>query len=856
VEQGEETAQMRRTRDFKEFLRENYEAGRADIQHPDPQKRRRNPTIKFWTAMKYDTFKKRVKEEFQRWLQEQEAQRPRIQPGARIQNLDELRVGDVIGGSWGTKYKVIRKSPRSVVIKEVDNFGRFKNDREKRRNLNQMLRNRWQRHQDLKRPDVDYDKAKAYIDENHGFPPRDVTNKAKYKEWLKKKFVEGRRSPYRRLGDDEAQHQEALERHLNKILEERNVGDDWSWTPPPPVQVGQRIQHPLQVETGDFVEYYGRKYRILEADEDKIQVVEVDRNGRPRGNSRPFDKRYLKDYQVKRIEPVERPEVSLDQAKTFAAANMLVPPRNINSRTEYKKWLEEGFKEKRNSPYQGLGDDEVEHQRALEKQIKKILEERGIGPGWEWTPPDAPAIGEVYLNKFQARPGHFVKRWDDKYKILEVRDDGTVRGVLVDSNGRPVGEERTLSGMADGSARRIEEVKRPAVSEEKAKQFAEAYAKEPGRSVRDKEQYRKWLKKEFTGNRRSPYYALGDDETEHKQKLEEAIDKILEERSIGDDWKWTPPPLIQFPAQVDWGRHHDAIRRTAQQGEHVRHPDAPRGKKDARLGAQGINQSSRRRMQMPDGSHQDFVFKSARGEEDARTGCPPGTLHLREQAAYNLDRLLGDGVVVPPTISDGTGSYQQFQDGAFMWGRGDRRGIRDDALKRHEQVQRMIVLDVLQGHEDRHSSNMMFSWKNPNGPWTASNAQFHAIDNGYSFGHPDAKSGPWDFVVRHPWSNNVVRSVLEHIPDELHEKLKKVKTRDVIKTLVAGGLKNKSMLQAVAVKLKAMQNDPAVIGKMMRGRRDPKDAQQKFHWQAGREPLKLVSQAELDKILREIEELR
>jgi len=345
VEQGEETAQMRRTRDFKEFLRENYEAGRADIQHPDPQKRRRNPTIKFWTAMKYDTFKKRVKEEFQRWLQEQEAQRPRIQPGARIQNLDELRVGDVIGGSWGTKYKVIRKSPRSVVIKEVDNFGRFKNDREKRRNLNQMLRNRWQRHQDLKRPDVDYDKAKAYIDENHGFPPRDVTNKAKYKEWLKKKFVEGRRSPYRRLGDDEAQHQEALERHLNKILEERNVGDDWSWTPPPPVQVGQRIQHPLQVETGDFVEYYGRKYRILEADEDKIQVVEVDRNGRPRGNSRPFDKRYLKDYQVKRIEPVERPEVSLDQAKTFAAANMLVPPRNINSRTEYKKWLEEGKEE-------------------------------------------------------------------------------------------------------------------------------------------------------------------------------------------------------------------------------------------------------------------------------------------------------------------------------------------------------------------------------------------------------------------------------------------------------------------------------------------------------------------------------
>lgn len=833
--------------------------------------------------MKYPLFKKKVKEEFQRWRQEQEAQRPRIQPGERIQNLDQLRVGDVIGRGFGFKYRVVRKSPQSVVLKEIDQFGRPRNTREVRRSLNYILNNRWQRHEELKRPDVTYEKAKAFIDERLGFPPREIDTKKKYKRWLKDYLISNPRSPYRQLGDDETQHQQALERQLDQILEERGVGEDWEWQPPPRAQIGQRIRDPNQVKPGDFIERHGMRYRVLD-NRDDLKVVRVDPRGIPLEAPYHLPERTLKDYICTRIEAVTRPDVGFDKAKEFAEANLHSPPRNINTRTKYKEWLEKGFKEKDNSPYQALGDDEVEHQRALEKQINKILEERGIGAGWEWEAPEPPAIGSKYRDPYQMRPGHFLKgELDYLYKILEVDDDGRPKAIKVDRNGRPVGRSTTLSrtDVRSGRFTRIEEVKRPEVSDSDAEAFARQYAAQPGRDVRNKEQYKNWLTNLFKNEPQSPYYQLGDDETSYKEKLEQQVEKILEARGIDADWKWQPPPLITFPANSDWESKQDEILAVARKGQKV----GP----DRAIGGNGVNGAVRRKMEL-NGESKEYVFKSKykepgqpgsryRRQLSNKTGIPTGTMHNREQGAYELDRLLGAGTIIPATTSagdesletelarlrrsgasrteikrlqkriedEGPAAYQSWVDGMNTFAKGgwNLNRIPTEDLLRHQDVGRLLVMDVLMGHQDRHHGNVGFSWVDPNGPKTAQNLRIHGIDNGYALAETKSGQSPGDWDIRDAWDitgpnrQHLVRNYFANVPRDMQERLSRISTKDVAEALKRAGIKKASVLEAVAVRLAVLKNNPAALYSFI-SRNGSISGQKQFQYDSHHKPEKLL----------------
>lgn len=837
--------------------------------------------------MKYDTFKKRVKEEFARWIQEKEAQRPRLAPGGQIQSLDELRVGDIIGKGWGKKYKIDRISPKSLVMVEVDRFGRPKNNQKKRRTLQSLKRNRFQRLEDLSRPDVNYDKLKSFVDKRFIHPPRDVTNRRKYKEWLKKRIIERPSSPYEALGDDEQRHQEALERQLKQLLDERGIGEDWQWQPPSPVQVGQMVRHPLQVNSGDFVQIYDRKYRVLSSDDQQIELQRVDDNGRARGGSGRIPISQLQGGNVKRIEPVERPDVSFTKAKEFADKKFSFPPRDINTRAKYRDWLEERFKTEPNSPYQGLGDDEVEHKQALEKQIKKILKERGIGPDWEWEAPEPPAIGSKYRDSYQMRPGHFLKgTLGYLYKILEVDDDGRPKAIQVDRNGRPVGRSTTLSrtDVRNGRYTRVEEVKRPEVSDSDAQAFARQYAAQPGRDVRNKEQYKNWLTNLFKNEPQSPYYQLGDDETSYKEKLEQQVEKILEARGIDADWKWQPPPLITFPANPDWESKQDEILAVARKGQKVG-PDRAIGG----VGGNGVNGAVRRKMEL-NGESKEYVFKSKfkepgqpgsryRRQLRNKTGIPTGTMHNREQGAYELDRLLGAGTIIPATTSagdesletelarlrrsgasrteikrlqkriedEGPAAYQSWVDGmsTFASGGWNLNRIPTEDLLRHQDVGRLLVMDVLMGHQDRHHGNVGFSWVDPNGPKTAQNLRIHGIDNGYSLAETQPGQSPGDWDIRDAWDitgpnrQHLVRNYFANVPRDMQERLSRISTKDVAEALKRAGIKKASVLEAVAVRLAVLKNNPAALYSFM-SRNGSIIGQKQFQYYSHHKPEKLL----------------
>jgi hypothetical protein len=976
--------------------------------HPDPEKRRRrkeqdkDPTIKFISALKYDTFKAKVKREFEAWRQEAEAARPRRQVGDRIRSPDEARMGDFAEfytrQRGRAKYKVVGVTDKSILLRRVDSNGRFMSDRTTRFNKGRLRRVQVTRLDELKRKEIPFDQAKQFLDEQLGHPDRDVDTRKKYKAWMEKEFREGRRSPYLRLGDDEPEHQAQLKEHIKNLLEERGIGDDWSWTAPPHASMGQRVRDPFQLRKFDFIQYGASKYKVTDIEDDgRLRVQRVDSNGRPSGAPTTFDRDYLRTYNIKRIDEVKRPDISFDDAKRFADDKIGFPDRRVNSQQEYRAWLQEGF-ERSGSPFYQLGEDEEKHQKKLKKYLDKLLDERGVGAAWTWQPPPHADIGQLLKDPFQLHTGDFFSQNQNYgYKVLEIMDDGRVKAIKirndtgrpwgepsiferyrfernnykrvdeikrpdvsfeeakkfaddhigyapprvnsnseyrewleqkftgttsapfyqlgedetdhkakldqyigklleargvgsdwawepppqaemdqrvtdplqlrsgdfikysgvsggwkvaeitpdgkakmlrVDANGRPSGEEAyewDARKFNQAEYRRTEPIKRPEVTSEKARAFADQYLMEPGRAVRTQEKYREWLSSEFLNNTRSPYYQLGDDEPEHQAKFKQQIDELLEARNIGADWTWRPPPLVELPSDQEWQQRHDVLRRMVLDG-------TQKGD-DKRLGGGGINGGKRRRMKLGDEDH-EYVFKDAGVERgDARRGTPKGTLHLREQAAYTLDRLLGDGVVVPPTVSDGTGSYQAFVPGAKTWAGGNRGSVTDTDLKRHPEVQRTILIDVLMGHEDRHGNNMMFSWADPTGPKNIDNMRFHAIDNGYAFAHPKDKQSAEDFVVRHPWDDSVVKSVVEQIPDELHEKLKEVKPQDLLKTLVSSGIKDEGALATAAFRLLALQDNPGIIGKLMAQggrRRSTHAAQQKFHWLAAKEPEKLL----------------
>jgi len=306
----------------------------------------------------------------------------RAQPGDRALFPVQLRVGDFLA-TGRKKYKVLRLTPKMIVVQEVDDRGRQKNDREKKYGPKSLRETQMKRIEELKRQDVSFDTAIGYIDGRHGYPSSAVSNQEQYRTWLRDHLTSSPVAPFAELRDDEARHQEQLERHLNGILMDRGVGEDWSWAAPPPVQINQRVQEPGQLHLGDFVEYYSRVYRVVALDDETVRAVPVNDAGRPTGRVREFDRQFLSRYRLQRVAPLLRDDVTFEDAEKFANQNLEHPPATVTSRATYRDWLMDQFKNLIHSPYFGLGADEVEHQHALVKQVRRLLEQRGVGPGWD-----------------------------------------------------------------------------------------------------------------------------------------------------------------------------------------------------------------------------------------------------------------------------------------------------------------------------------------------------------------------------------------------------------------------------------------------------------------------------------------
>lgn len=166
-------------------------------------------------------------------------------------------------------------------------------------------------------------------------------------------------------------------------------------------------------------------------------------------------------------------------------------------------------------------------------------------------------------------------------------------------------------------------------------------------------------------------------------------------------------------------------------------------------------------------------------------------------------------------------------------------------MSRHADVQRMLVMDEIMGHEDRHYGNLMYAWADPDGPKTADNMRVISIDNGYAFANPDAKRSAEDFTTVAcgerclPFEGSVYKGVLEHVPEELHEKIKKVKIPDLLQSLKKSGITDRGALMASAARIMALQDSPDVIGKFLSGARSHDKGRKQWRYTSAKEPQKL-----------------
>jgi hypothetical protein len=327
-------------------------------------------------------------------------------------------------------------------------------------------------------------------------------------------------------------------------------------------------------------------------------------------------------------------------------------------------------------------------------------------------------------------------------------------------------------------------------------------------------------------------------------------------------------PTLELPDDSDWREKDAKLLELAREGK--------KQGGDRSLGSNNANGALRRKLKAGDQEH-DFVLKARKLEHpEYRVGTPE--LAPREQAAYELDALLGDGRVVPASaaldviegFSTGRkkgGALQAFVPGASDIADGGYQiaDISSDDFARHPDVQRMTVLDVLMGHEDRHHGNVMFSWDD-SGNRGIENLRFHAIDNGYSFAEGHEKQSKRSFDVRDPWMAavhdlseesikdrwKIQKAILRHIPEKIHEQLKKVKLPDMLEKLVASGIKDESALRAAAVRLRVLQDNPEVLKSFIDRHRDslggfmdmPRSAaqqgQMEFQYQSHKNPHQLL----------------
>lgn len=274
------------------------------------------------------------------------------------------------------------------------------------------------------------------------------------------------------------------------------------------------------------------------------------------------------------------------------------------------------------------------------------------------------------------------------------------------------------------------------------------------------------------------------------------------------------------------------------------------------------------------GQEQAFIRKPAEGEEaHLRIGIPGGTYHAREQAAYQLDQLLGGHGVVPATVTRGSddGSYQLWVDGARAMHGKDldelASKVKPEELSRSPDFERMNVLDLITGHEDRHRGNLLFYFEDDKED--PEHLRFVAIDNGLSLAEPSDL--PDHRAYYHPFAAMYVEPTLEDASDEevqdpdllrrkqmqlaeeaekkgekavaktladlspeMQAQLKQVDLGQAAKALTSSGVAERGAVRAALVRIASLQKDPKLFGDLLKQHRgNLEQAWQAFQHQSG-----------------------
>jgi|GEM_PF-4924455 len=283
----------------------------------------------------------------------------------------------------------------------------------------------------------------------------------------------------------------------------------------------------------------------------------------------------------------------------------------------------------------------------------------------------------------------------------------------------------------------------------------------------------------------------------------------------------------------------------------------------------GVNQSYIVKLKHGD-QEQVYIRKPVEGEEKhLRVGIPGGTYHAREQAAYEIDRMLG-GDVVPATVTRGSddGSYQLWIHGARALHGDDLEDVAEvvsiDELPKSPDFQRVNVLDLILGHEDRHKGNMLYYFED--GEEKPEKLRFVAIDNGLSLSSPNKI--PDHHAYYHPFDawyyedreaaqklmeqgeyleaanlprrqaveaekngNKAVARALSDISPELQQQIRSIELDKVAESLVNSGVNEEGAVKATLMRIAALQENPEIFKQFLERAKDkPEDKRLEEAW--------------------------
>ncbi len=258
------------------------------------------------------------------------------------------------------------------------------------------------------------------------------------------------------------------------------------------------------------------------------------------------------------------------------------------------------------------------------------------------------------------------------------------------------------------------------------------------------------------------------------------------------------PPPVPAPAAPAAPAALDDPRRPLREGRFV----ADLGP----LGGGGVNGARRVRLEH-EGVEFDVVFKASAAEGVQRPNIPRGTMAMREAVSYSIDRLLGSGGVVPPTIERdlpvmGPGSLQLFDRRAFGTERIPERlsAAVLRALDNSPSARRITLLDLLAANDDRHAGNFMMRELD-------GRIELVAIDNGLTW----PEGAPARFI---PLPSRSMGDLLDF--SELRE-LRELDLGSMESVMREGGLGRRARLGAL-VRARALQRSPAALARMLAGR--------------------------------------